>query len=185
MKSRFFALLCILIILSVTGFYGWLLWQNSRENAAKDVISDENLQIDNILVQKAQRKMFLRHGEQVIYTYNISLGRNPAGAKIREGDKKTPEGKYYIVSHNPHSAYHLSLKISYPTETQKNAAHENGYSAGGDIMIHGFPNKTPEFFFVAVHKMRDWTAGCIAVTNREIEQIYRLVQDGTPITIEP
>ena len=123
--------------------------------------------------------------ENIIKTYNISLGRNPVGAKVKSGDNKTPEGAYYIVSHNPHSKFHLSLRISYPNSAQIKAAEDGNYSAGGDIMIHGFPNKVPAAVFNLFHKFKDWTAGCIAVTNTEIEEIYNLVKDGTPITIKP
>ena len=141
--------------------------------------------VDNILVEKANRKMYLRHGEEVIRQYNISLGRQPVGAKLKSGDNKTPEGSYHIVSHNPHSKFHLSLKISYPNKQQIEAAAKGNYFPGGDIMIHGFPNAVPNFVFNIRHKTSDWTAGCIAVTDNEIEEIYKLVKDGTPITINP
>ena len=141
--------------------------------------------VDNILVEKANRKIYLRQGEDIVKTYKISLGRNPVGAKVKSGDNKTPEGDYYIARHNPKSAYHLSLKISYPNAEQTKAAEEGNYSAGGDIMIHGFPNKFPAMLFKFWHKYSDWTAGCIAVTNDEIEEIYNLVKDGTSITIKP
>ncbi|MBR1825657.1 MAG: L,D-transpeptidase family protein [Alphaproteobacteria bacterium] len=151
------------------------------------VLSDvtQNIQpADRILVQKSARKMFLYSGDEVVREYTIRLGGNPTGAKTREGDNRTPEGDYTIVSHNPKSAYHLSLRISYPTQEQRAEAQKNGYSAGGDIMIHGYPNKAPAFIFRFIHARRDWTAGCIAVTNKEIEEIYKLVPDGTPIRIE-
>lgn len=180
MKVWYFIGLCVAFTIILCGWY----FGSLNKLTGQDDIIDEAL-VDNILVRKARRQMLLRQGEEVVRAYNISLGRNPVGAKMKEGDNKTPEGKYYIVSHNPNSAYHLSLKISYPTESQRQIAHKNGYSAGGDIMVHGFPNKAPNFLFAAVHRMRDWTAGCIAVTNSEIEQIYRLVKDGTPIVIEP
>jgi len=140
---------------------------------------------DRILVEKAKRRMYLLHENKIIKTYKISLGSDPVGAKVREGDNKTPEGDYRIVSHNPRSSYHLSLKISYPDREQIKAAEKGNYSAGGDIMIHGFPNKIPDFIFSQWHESHDWTQGCIAVTNEEIEEIYRLVRDGTPITIRP
>lgn len=141
--------------------------------------------IDSIVVEKAKRRLYLLSGGDIVRTYRISLGKAPSGAKEREGDNRTPEGDYYITAHNPHSSYHLSLRISYPTPEQIKKAKENGYSAGGDIMIHGFPNKAPKTIFDIWHKAKDWTAGCIAVTDEEIEEIYELVQDGTPITINP
>ena len=147
--------------------------------------AEDMQQIDRILVQKSTRKMYLYNNNEIVKEYTIRLGRNPIGTKIKEGDNRTPEGDYTIVSHNPHSAYHLSLRISYPTAAQKSEAQQKGYSAGGDIMIHGFPNKSPAFLFRFIHAIRDWTAGCIAVSNQEIEEIYSLVKDGTPIRIEP
>ncbi len=160
-----------------------LLLSCSPENTNESTENKAN--IDNILVEKAHRKLYLRQGKNIVKTYKISLGRNPVGAKVKSGDNKTPEGAYYIVSHNPHSKFHLSLRISYPNSAQIKAAEEGNYSTGGDIMIHGFPNKVPTAVFNLFHKFKDWTAGCIAVTNTEIEEIYNLVKDGTPITIKP
>ena len=141
--------------------------------------------IDNILVEKAKRQMQLCNGENIVKTYRISLGKNPVGAKVKSGDNRTPEGSYTIERHNPKSKYHLALKISYPNEAQIKAAQEGNYEPGGDIMIHGFPNKKSAFLFKFKHRWKDWTAGCIAVTNGEIEEIYDAVKDGTPITIKP
>ena len=141
--------------------------------------------IDNILVEKSKRQMHLRHGDDTVRTYKISLGKTPVGAKVKAGDNKTHEGKYHITLHNPKSSFHLSLKISYPNEEQIKAAKDGGYDPGGDIMIHGYPNKVPAFLFRFWHKWNDWTAGCIAVTNEEIKEIYDAVKDGTPITILP
>ena len=160
-----------------------LIFSCSPNDKNEQTIPTQN--IDNILVEKANRKIYLRHGGDIVKTYKISLGKNPVGAKVKSGDKKTPEGEYYIVRHNPKSAYHLSLKISYPNAEQIKAAEDGNYSAGGDIMIHGFPNKSPAWLFKYWHKTNDWTAGCIAVTNDEIEEIYNLVKDGTRITIKP
>ncbi len=141
--------------------------------------------IDNILVEKAKRQMHLRHGETIVKTYRISLGKNPVGAKVKSGDNKTPEGDYTIERHNPKSKFHLSLRISYPNKAQIQAAQKGNYNPGGDIMIHGTPNRYPAFLFNFWHRFKDWTAGCIAVTNDEIEKIYNAVKDGTPITIKP
>ena len=146
---------------------------------------DSNLPVDNILVNKADRKLYLKNGDKVIKQYRIALGGEPIGPKEREGDNKTPEGQYFIEAHNPYSSYHLSLRISYPNEEQKKKAKENNYSAGGDIMIHGLPNKLPNTLFKLVHFSMDWTQGCIAVTDEEIEEIYKLVPDKTPILITP
>ena len=155
---------------------------SSESDFSKQMITQS---IDNILVEKANRKIHLRHGDEIVKTYKISLGKNPVGAKVKSGDNKTPEGNYTIERHNPKSIFHLSLKVSYPNAEQIKAAKEGNYEPGGDIMIHGYPNKIPAFLFKFWHKWKDWTAGCIAVTNDEIEEIYDAVKDGTPITILP
>lgn len=169
----------LIMLISVFSVSFFISMAKSMANA------DETQPIDRILVQKNARKMFLISGDDVVREYAIRLGRNPVGNKQKEGDNRTPEGNYTIVSHNPHSAYHLSLRLSYPTAEQRAEAQKNGYSAGGNIMIHGFPNKSPAFLFRFIHAYRDWTAGCIAVSNKEIEEIYDMVRDGTPIRIEP
>ena len=139
--------------------------------------------IDKIIVRKSERTLQLLSACQVIKTYKIALGRNPLGHKQREGDSKTPEGRYHITHHNPNSAYHLSLGISYPNLQDRENAKKLGVSAGGNIMIHGQPNFMP--FFGRTHSLIDWTQGCIAVTNAEIEEIYTAVPDQTPIEIMP
>lgn len=141
--------------------------------------------IDNILVEKSARKLYLRQKDKNIKEYTIRLGPNPTGHKEQEGDGKTPEGKYIISGRNPKSAYHLSLRISYPNATDKSRAALKKISPGGDIMIHGYPNYAPNAIFDAVHKNYDWTAGCIAVTDKEIEEIWQLVPNNTPIEIKP
>lgn len=144
----------------------------------------ENLpDIDKVVVQKSARKLQLYAQGKLVKSYDIALGRNPVGHKQREGDSKTPEGTYYITHHNHHSAYHLSLGISYPNKEDKENAKKLGVSAGGNIMIHGLPNYAP--FLGSLHLLKDWTQGCIAVTNREIEEIYAAVKDGTTIEILP
>lgn len=141
--------------------------------------------VDNILVKKAMRKMYLREGEAVLKEYNISLGKNPKGHKTQQGDSRTPEGEYIISGRNPHSSYHLSLRISYPNEQDVQAAKARGVSPGGDIMIHGYPNKVINRLFDKIHQNYDWTDGCIAVTDAEIEEIWTLVPDKTKIVIQP
>ncbi len=141
--------------------------------------------VDNILVEKSIRKMYLRFGNENIKEYTIRLGPNPTGHKEQEGDGKTPEGKYTISGRNPKSAYHLSLRISYPNAADKSRAAAKKVSPGGDIMIHGYPNYTPNAAFDVIHKNYDWTEGCIAVTDKEIEEIWKLVPNGTPIEIKP
>ena len=120
---------------------------------------------------------------QPIRTYKIALGKNPIGHKRKQGDKKTPEGRYYIDGRNPDSNYHLSLKISYPNPKDWAAADRYGHSPGNMIMIHGLPNGKE--WIRDVHTSKDWTDGCIAVNNEEIREIWSLVEDGTPIHIWP
>lgn len=138
---------------------------------------------DRIEVIKSKRIMKLYQGKKVIRSYKIGLGRNPVGRKEKLGDNKTPEGVYYISGRNDSSAFYLSLKISYPNEDDIKYAEKKGYDAGNNIMIHGEP-KDPKIAPLW-GKKRDWTAGCIAVTNEEIKEIWNLVPDGTVIEIKP
>ncbi len=130
-----------------------------------------------IQVQKANRKMYLLHNDTVLKDYDIALGFAPVGHKEFEGDGKTPEGSYKIGYKNPNSRYHLSLNIDYPNETDTAYASSMGKTPGGDIMIHGGPNTKI--------RQRDWTAGCISVTDKQMEVIYSMVKPGTPILILP
>ena len=130
-----------------------------------------------IEVHKADRKMFLMHDGKVLKSYDIQLGGNPIGPKQFEGDSKTPEGAYLISHRNPNSTYHLSLGVSYPNAAQIAFAKAAGEEPGGDIFIHGQPGWTKV--------QGDWTVGCIAVTDKQIEQIYAMVNPGTPINIFP
>ena len=139
--------------------------------------------IDKVLIEKKARRLTLLSKENVIKTYKIALGRNPEGTKEKEGDNKTPEGIYKINSRNEKSAYHLSLHISYPNENDKKRAKKLGVSPGGNIMIHGIKNGIG--WLEPFHTWLDWTKGCIAVTNKEIEEIYKLVPNGTVVEIRP
>ena len=123
--------------------------------------------------------MYLLHGTRVLKKYDVELGFTALGHKQFEGDGKTPEGTYYIDRRNPNSSFHLSLGISYPNDKDREFAKAQGKSPGGDIFIHGQPNAfTPR-------RSADWTAGCIAVTNRQMERIYAMVKTGTVIRINP
>ena len=139
--------------------------------------------IDRILVEKAERKLSILRKGKVIKTYRIALGGNPIGAKQEEGDMKTPEGVYTIDYRNPNSDYHLALHISYPSVEDNARAAQRGVNAGFDIMIHGLPNGRG--WIGAAHRQTDWTAGCIAVTDEEIEEIWRVTPDGTAVEIRP
>jgi murein L,D-transpeptidase YafK len=138
---------------------------------------------DYILIEKAKRRMTLFHEGEVIRQYRIGLGKGGLAPKVREGDGRTPEGVYRISGRNPDSAYHLSLRISYPGPDDIKRARMLGVSPGGDIMIHGYENGTAPDERSRLPK--DWTLGCIAVTNTEIREIWKLVPDGTPIAIRP
>lgn len=135
-------------------------------------------EVTRVLVYKQQRKMYLLHGNQVLESYDFGLGFTPQGPKRFQNDGKTPEGHYFIDRRNPNSEFHLSIGLSYPNPVDREFASSQGKSPGGDIFIHGRPWKYRK-------GGRDWTAGCIAVTNREIEEIYSMVRTGTPISIYP
>lgn len=137
-----------------------------------------------IIVHKAARKLdLLDNDSRLLKSYVISLGGNPIGHKTQSGDEKTPEGSYIISGRNPTSSYHLSLRISYPNEQDAAQAAKRGVSPGGDIMIHGIRGGLG--WVGTLHRRFNWTQGCIAVTNAEIEEIWSLVPDGTPIEIRP
>jgi murein L,D-transpeptidase YafK len=134
-------------------------------------------EVTQIQVYKADRKMYLLHNNTALKSYDVALGFAPEGHKQFEGDGKTPEGLYYISYKNPKSRYHLSLGVSYPNEADLAFAEAAGKPPGGDIMIHGGPNeKTGQ---------RDWTWGCVALSDKEIEVVYSMVKPGTPIFILP
>lgn len=134
-------------------------------------------EVTRIVVMKSDRMMYLMHHEEVLEAYEFELGFAPVGDKVEEGDGRTPEGSYVIDRRNPNSEYFLSLGISYPNEDDIAEAEELGVSPGGDIFIHG---TTRPF-----RRIEDWTAGCIAVTNREMREIYSMVGVGTVIDIFP
>ena len=137
--------------------------------------------VDYILVDKSDRTLTLfSRGVPLISYLGLQLGGQPVGPKHFEGDERTPEGRYTIDYRNPRSAYHLSLHISYPGAADRDYAEARGYSPGGEIFIHGQPNALAEG-----REPGDWTDGCISVSNAEIEELWRMVPDGTPIEIEP
>ncbi|HKQ97634.1 MAG TPA: L,D-transpeptidase family protein [Candidatus Polarisedimenticolia bacterium] len=138
---------------------------------------------DRILVRKSERVLELYRGDILLRSYPVSLGWEPVGAKREEGDGRTPEGRYIIDSRNPGSGFHLALHVSYPRPEEEAAARARGSSAGGLIMIHGLPNGYG--FLGRLHLVRDWTLGCVAVTDPEIEEIWRVVPNGTPVEFQP
>lgn len=138
---------------------------------------------DSIVVEKSRRTMTLYDNGTPVRIYFVALGQNPSGDKIGIGDNRTPEGLYYIEGHNPASKYHLSLRVSYPNDQDIAEARARGTAPGGDIMIHGLPRGFEKVG--AEHRQRDWTNGCIAVTNAEIEEIWSAIPDGAAIHIKP
>lgn len=134
-------------------------------------------EVTSVQVHKTDRKMYLLHNDRVLKSYDIALGFAPDGHKQFEGDGKTPEGAYTLSHKNPDSEFHLSVRISYPNEADIAFAEAQGKPPGGDIFIHGSPNRKVT--------RRDWTAGCIAVTDREMETIYAMINPGTPIFLLP
>src|SRR5215831_364010 len=132
------------------------------------------LRADRVIVNKGRREMLLLRGESILRSYRVALGSDPHGHKEREGDGRTPEGRYVIDRRNPKSRYHLSLHISYPNDADRERACALGVDPGGDIMIHGLKAGV-------AHPESDWTLGCIAVTDAEMDEIWNLVADGTAI----
>ena len=138
---------------------------------------------DRVVVEKASRRLSLYNRERLLKTYKVALGPNPKGHKEQQGDGRTPEGSYVIDARKRDSAFHRALHISYPNAEDRRRARARGLNPGGDIMIHGLPNGWG--LVGKAHVARDWTNGCIAVTNAEIEEIWRLVPNGTKIEIKP
>jgi len=141
------------------------------------------VQADKIIVLKSARSMTLLSGGKALKTYKVALGSVPVGPKQVEGDHKTPEGDYVIDAKNANSQFHLSLHISYPSAADQQRARSLGARPGGAIMIHGLAK--PFAYLGPPHRQTDWTDGCIAVTNAEIEEIWKLVRVGTRVEIRP
>jgi murein L,D-transpeptidase YafK len=138
---------------------------------------------DRVVVRKRARILELYQSTQLLRTYAIALGREPLGHKQQEGDGRTPEGRYVLDYRNPRSSYHKALHVSYPSAADTDAARSRGVSPGGLIMVHGVRNGLG--FVGRLHRIFDWTDGCIAVTDAEIDEIWRCVPDGVAIEIEP
>lgn len=138
---------------------------------------------DSILVLKSERKLVLLSGGKSVAEYRVALGGNPIGPKLEKGDQRTPEGNYLIDYRNERSAFHRALHISYPNANDVVQASIRGVDPGGDIMIHGVGSSNP--ILARWHYLFDWTRGCIAVTDDEIEQIWRAVPDGARVEIRP
>ena len=138
---------------------------------------------DRIIVIKSERRLYLVRDGALLASYRVALGRQPKGTKIYQGDGRTPEGSYTITAFNAASQFHRSLRVSYPNEHDRALSRALGQAAGGDIMIHGLAPERRSFG--AEHWRFNWTNGCIAVTDQEIEEIWQRVEIGTPVEIRP
>lgn len=138
---------------------------------------------DKVLVLKGERKMFLLKRGAAFRVYEVALGPTAKGHKEQQGDGRTPEGEYILDSRNPNSNFYRAIHISYPNETDRETARSKGVSPGGNILIHGLPRDMSDLG--ADHALWDWTNGCIAVTNEEMDELWQAIDNGTPIEIRP
>ena len=147
------------------------------------IVAFAELPADRIVIDKSAHLMTLYRSGQQIRAYKVSLGGEPKGPKTRQGDHRTPEGDYVIDARNEHSHYYKSLHVSYPNAADRDRARKLKANPGGDIMIHGLPNG--EGYIGKAHLLHDWTDGCIAVTDEEMDEIWKLVPTGTVVQIQP
>lgn len=138
---------------------------------------------DRVIVRKSERRLYLMHGSSVLRSYRVALGLNPVGPKVQEGDSRTPEGHYQLTRRNPRSEFFLSILVSYPNDRDLQRARRNRLTPGGAIMIHGLPNelrREPTYY-----EKRDWTDGCIAVSDSDMLEIWLMTPPDAPIDILP
>jgi murein L,D-transpeptidase YafK len=145
--------------------------------------SEPSPHVDRVVVLKREHTLQLLDHGKVVKTYKVALGGDPVGPKTRQGDHKTPEGVYVLDRRNVHSQFYKSIHISYPNERDRAEARHNGVSPGGDVFVHGLPKAYA--WVGASHRLKDWADGCVAVTNEELDEIWKAVADGTPIEIRP
>ena len=139
--------------------------------------------VDRVVVLKSERRLLLYDGDERVASYRVALGAEPTGHKTYQGDSRTPEGRYTLDYRNENSQFHRSIHVSYPNEADLAEAVAADVPPGGNVMVHGLPNG--KGWMGALYNLRDWTDGCIAVSNRQMEEIWRAVPDGTPIEIRP
>jgi murein L,D-transpeptidase YafK len=153
--------------------------------APNDVAVWTPLKADRLVVLKGERRMVLMRGDRVMKVFRVALGRYPKGHKTREGDARTPEGTYKVDYRldSDKSKFYRALHISYPNRADRERANRLGIDPGGQIMIHGLPTRWSAKD--VGHPRLDWTQGCIALTNREMDQVWKMVDDGTTIEIHP
>ncbi|MDA5093175.1 L,D-transpeptidase family protein [Aliiroseovarius sp. KMU-50] len=176
--ARFFSRVSLVALLTIACV---VLWDRLAPISSPPIMEPITGQIDRIVVEKSARKMTVFREGRPLKIYKIALGFAPEGDKKVEGDGKTPEGVFKITHRNPNSAYHLSLGIDYPQQEDITRAKAAGISPGGDIFIHGQPNGFGRFATIP----SDWTAGCIAVSDTEIEELWSITPDGTEVEIRP
>jgi murein L,D-transpeptidase YafK len=138
---------------------------------------------DRVLVKKSEAKLYIVRDGHAFAEFHVAFGSNPVGAKQRQGDGRTPEGRYILDARNEHSAYHKALHVSYPNAEDRERARRIGVSSGGDIMVHGQPNGWGAF--AATTQRSNWTLGCIALADEDMDVVWSSVPVGTPIDIEP
>lgn len=183
------ALLLASTSVAAMSFFPHFLAREGEEAAAK---ADEALQVDyqvaladKVVVRKAERRLYLMKDDKPFRSYPVSLGIEPVGHKVRQGDGRTPEGRYLLTWRNPRSQYYRSILISYPNAWDRLRARELGVDPGGMIMVHGQPRPNAHRELQEILSGEDWTQGCVAVSNLAIDEIWELTRDGTPIEILP
>ncbi len=165
----------ILSVIAIVSAIGWGLWPEPALPL--------DVKADLVIVRKSARRIELYRGPDLLKAYPVSLGRHPVGKKRQQGDGRTPEGEYRLDYRNPSSSFHRALHISYPQADDVAAARMQGVDAGGLVMVHGIKNGLG--WLGRLHRFVDWTDGCVAVTDREMDEIWRAVPDGTKIRLEP
>ena len=168
----------VLLPLAALALVSW-----SGEGLAQASLIRHHERADSVLVVKSERKLYLLRAGEVLREFDVSLGLVPTGHKQREGDFRTPEGRYYLEARNPSSDYFLSIKVSYPNSEDRARARAAGVDPGGQIMIHGLPNEPKRE--ESSYRGWDWTDGCIAVSNSDMIDIWLMTGESTPIEIRP
>lgn len=177
MLKRLFKLAALCLIAAL----GWGLWQSHLPRPAPPDLAAAVDRVDRILIEKSARRLTASRQGETVLQYNVALGFAPTGDKAQEGDGKTPEGLFRVNRRNDKSSYHLSLGLDYPQSEDKTLAAAAGVSPGGDIFIHGQPNTLADMLILP----GDWTAGCIAISDTEMDVLWKLVELGTVVEIRP
>jgi murein L,D-transpeptidase YafK len=175
------SLIIVFLLLALAG--GWTTLAARLAQEASEHSAEAKEIADRIVVMKSARTMILENSGHVLKTYKVALGGAPTGAKEQEGDHKTPEGEYIVDAKNAHSQFYMALHLSYPNAADRVRARKLGASPGGDVEIHGLGKKYG--WIGARHRLTDWTDGCVAVTNEEIEEIFKMVPVGTRVELKP